>query len=59
MLKKTNLIFLMILLFLTGSLLAQPGDPGGGENPTIPFSGVEYVLAIGGLFGLRFLKKKK
>lgn len=41
--------------------LAQPGgDPGGGGNPTVPISGIEILLGVGGLYGARkFLQKKK
>jgi hypothetical protein len=54
MLKRIKLSLVIVLL--TGTVLAQPGDPGG--NPSIPFTGVEYVLALGGLLGLRFIRKR-
>ncbi|HNP79067.1 MAG TPA: hypothetical protein PKM91_17640 [Cyclobacteriaceae bacterium] len=52
-----------VLLFglLTSSvvLFAQPGDPGGGGNPT-PISGIEILLGGGALMGIRkFLQKNK
>lgn len=48
----------MICSFMS---LAQPGgDPGGGGNPTVPISGIEILLGVGGLYGARkFLQKKK
>jgi len=52
-------IFTILFFFAFGTMEAQPGDPGGGTNPSIPFTGVEYLIALGGLLGLRFIKKMK
>lgn len=45
----------LVLIFCLVSFLAmsQPGDPGGGGNPTVPISGLEFLLGGGALIGLR------
>lgn len=54
---------LLLLLFLSYNLLAQPG--GGGPCPTppctapVPIGGIEYLLIVGGLLGIKRLAKKK
>jgi hypothetical protein len=56
-----NRLFLLgAILFCCSNLNAQPGggDPGGGEKP-VPISGIEILLAAGGLLGLKkFLVKR-
>ena len=46
---------MLVLIFCLASFLAmsQPGDPGGGGNPTVPISGLEFLLGGGALIGLR------
>lgn len=59
---KSVVRFLTVLigfcLFFTTTLLAQPGDPGG--DPDVPISGVEILLALGGVLGIRrlFISKR-
>jgi len=47
--------------FLLGSGFAgaQPNNPAGGGNPDkVPFTGLEYLLISGGIYGgARLLKK--
>jgi hypothetical protein len=52
--------FLVILLIsISWTAFSQPGDPGGGGNPTVPITGIEILIGIGSLFGAsRFLKGK-
>lgn len=53
--KNGRVLLLLILFFGSVSLWAQvtpPGDPGG--NPT-PITGVEVLLAAGGMLGVRRL----
>jgi hypothetical protein len=55
-------IFLLIgiLGVISGVANAQPGDPGGGGNPTVPITGIEYLLAGGAAMGIRnFLQRRK
>ena len=50
---KLFIVLLGLLLSLTSYLNAQPGgDPGGGGNPT-PITGIEILLALGGIFGVK------
>lgn len=47
-------LFLVITFSLISFVtLAQPGDPGGGGNPTVPISGIEILIAAGAALGLR------
>jgi len=56
--KKTAILFGFI--FFAASLIAQPGDPGGGVDPDVPITGIEILLGIGGALGIkRALNKKK
>lgn len=53
----------ILLFFITSTQLqvfSQPGDPGGGGNPSVPISGLEVLIGAGGAYGIkRLLKKKK
>jgi len=40
---------------LSASILAQPGDPGGGDKPGIPISGIGILIAAGIFLGIRKL----
>ncbi len=49
---------LLLIIFCLVSLitLAQPGgDPGGGGNPSVPITGIEFLLGGGMLLGIRKL----
>jgi hypothetical protein len=58
--RPSPIFFLLFLLvFVTTVAIGQPGDPGGGGNPT-PISGIEILLGGGALMGIRkFLQKNK
>ena len=53
--------FVLLFIFAHASLLlyAQPGDPGG--DPDVPISGIELLIAAGGVLGAKkfFNRKKK
>lgn len=66
--KNAFLNLFMLVCVLTAALMimgtvipafSQPGDgenpcPGGPPcNPEVPIAGIEWLLAIGGLFGFR------
>jgi hypothetical protein len=56
---KTHAL-ICFFLFLSVGVWAQPGDPGGGQDPDIPISGIEWLLLAGGALGVkRFLSRKK
>ena len=39
--------------------IAQPGDPGGGEDADVPIGGIEILIGIGGVLGGRKLFKRR
>ena len=54
---KLSLVVVLILVSLSNSL-AQPG--GGGKPcprppcpPAVPLTGIEYLLCIGGMYGVK------
>jgi hypothetical protein len=52
-----NLTFLFIVLFASAST-AQPGggsggNPGGGNAPPVPISGIELLVGAGCLVGIK------
>ncbi len=57
--------FFVLIFFCSifSSIHAQPpgGDPNGGGAPgSVPITGIEYLLGIGGLYGLkRIIDKSK
>lgn len=48
--KRIRIYLVLILLLVSASLLAQPGPP---DDPDIPISGIEILLLLGGVLGLR------
>ena len=61
--KKILPISIAIVLFAIISWSAQPtppGDPGPTGGPdNAPITGIEYLLGIGGLYGIKRLMKRK
>ena len=41
----------LFLILLNLAAMAQPGDPGG--DPDVPITGIEILLALGGLLGIK------
>lgn len=54
---RAALLALIFLIISAQVLLAQPGDPGG--DPDVPISGIEILLALGGILGIRRLFSSK
>lgn len=46
-------ILALIFILISAVVLAQPGDPSG--NPTVPITGIEILLSIGALLGIKSL----
>jgi len=45
---------LALLFFFSIALHAQPGDPNGGGKPgSAPIGGIEYLIGLGGLLGIK------
>jgi len=53
--KIARYSFALAFLLLSMCALGQPGDPGGGGNPTVPISGIEFLIGGGAILGLRRL----
>lgn len=52
-------IFIFLLVCLPfGSILAQPGDPGGDPDQPVPFTGIEWLLLAGAGLGAGKLVSK-
>jgi hypothetical protein len=50
-----RLLALILFCFVLSSASAQPtgGDPNGGSAPGVPITGIEYLIGLGGLYGLK------
>ncbi len=60
--KFTYLLMTLLFLFFIGSVSAQPGNPGDGDDPdaSIPLDeGLLTVLISGAAIGVSKLVKKK
>jgi hypothetical protein len=58
--KIATLFIFTILCFSSFLLSAQPGgDPGGGGNPSVPITGIEVLIGLGGALGLKKMMSKK
>lgn len=58
---RIKLTLLIVLLLISAvQLVAQPGDPS--QDPDVPITGIEILIALGGALGIRKLineRKKK
>lgn len=52
-----RLLFSTVLCLVVMVTLAQPGDPN--IDPDVPITGIEILLAIGGILGFRKLASSK
>jgi|GEM_PF-5909991 len=58
--KKVLPIAIAIVLVAMISSVAQPPPPGDPtKSPDAPIAGIEYLLGIGGLYGIKRLMKRK
>lgn len=61
--RKGIVLFYVVLLCVVSSVpcFSQVGDPGGGTDPDVPISGIEWLLVGGGILGMRkiFRRLKK
>ncbi len=51
---KLRIFFISLVVFSTlsfGSLMAQPGDPGGDPDQPVPLTGIEWLLLAGAGLG--------
>jgi hypothetical protein len=58
--KLTVVLVISLLCFVSLFCAAQPGgggDPGGGEP--VPITGIEILVAIGGMLGIKRLMGSK
>jgi hypothetical protein len=52
--SKLRLLILTSFFVLTAfAAYCQPGDPGGGGNPTVPITGIEILVGGGILLGIK------
>ncbi len=54
MIKFSSVFFTLALVFIAGQLMAQPGPP---PDPDVPITGIEYLIGMGALFGVRRIVK--
>jgi hypothetical protein len=51
-------ILMVILLFVAYPMIAQPGDPGGDPD-AVPITGIEILIGVGALFGVKKIYDSK
>jgi hypothetical protein len=52
--------FVLAFCLTISSVSGQPSDPNGGKPPgSAPISGVEYLIGLGGLYGVKKILAKK
>ena len=52
MMRPSRVFLTLALVLILGQLVAQPGPP---PPPDVPVTGIEYLIGLGGLYGLRKL----
>jgi hypothetical protein len=59
-LKKLYLSLFFVLMVLTVHSQPGAGDPNGGGKPgSVPISGIEILIAVGGLLGIKKIIAQK
>ena len=57
LIRTPNILCIVILVVasfgLTTLAFSQPGNPGDGEDPDVPITGIEWLLIGGGLLGAK------
>ena len=48
----SKVFFTLALVLIFGQLMAQPGP---GPDPDVPITGIEYLIELGGLYGIKKL----
>jgi len=57
MIKLLKVVFFTLTLVLVfGQLMAQPGPP---PEPDAPITGIEYLIGLGGLLGIKKILDSK
>lgn len=62
MMVRKSLLSLLFTAVIALSCLAQPsggGPPGDPPPPDVPISGIEILIALGSLFGVKRLMSSK
>ncbi|HRI33955.1 MAG TPA: hypothetical protein PLD02_09375 [Saprospiraceae bacterium] len=52
------LVFVNLVSFLVLAQPTPPGDPGGGGNPSVPITGIEFLVGGGLIFGFKKVLSK-
>jgi hypothetical protein len=49
-----SVFFTLALILIFGQLMAQPGP---GPDPDVPITGIEYLVGLGALLGIKKIMK--
>jgi len=52
---KRLMITIVLAIGIQMSFAQPPGDPGG--NPDVPITGIEYLIGLGALLGIKKIMK--
>ena len=50
---KIKVVLFIAIVLMSTKLHAQPGDPNGGNPPGVPITGIEYLVGLGALLGIK------
>jgi hypothetical protein len=60
---RKGTIVSILLIFITSCVMAQVGGedtpPGDPDDPTVPISGIEILLAVGGALGIKRIVQRR
>ena len=61
--RSQRFVFLVfctaILMFCSLVMVAQPANPAGGDPDSVPITGIEILLGVGGLLGLKKIRDSR